>query len=249
MPCVQILEAAVFPERSMGHRRPNHIGAATMFMAALARIGTFSAYGLFFGFAATSMFTQTWYLVFVNLYWHLTDHLVSTLSLLLPIDFSQVIIYCILGPGCRRTNHRSITVHLWPPCRHSQLSRCFRSVPAHVICPTHWQVCGCHSCLHTSCCISCQRQETRRECHRHSAPCFRRLCLSLPAPLALPDKPSLLSARQPSNTWRQLLQSLGLDSLSWEIPPFQLFLVWHVFGLLALPMCPKVFAASLLYSL
>lgn len=58
--------------------------------------------------------SDTWCLFICIKIWH---HLTCTLSLLLPTDFPQFLIDYTLGPGFRRTNHNSITVHLWPQCR------------------------------------------------------------------------------------------------------------------------------------
>lgn len=80
-----------------------------------------------------------------------------------------------------------------------QLSRRFLSVPPRFICPLRWQASGRNCWLRTQCYISSRSQEQRYECHRHSAPFFGKLHLSSSAPQAIPNKPNLLSARQPSN--------------------------------------------------
>lgn len=60
--------------------------------------------------------SDTWCLLISIKIWR---HLTCTLSPLLPIDFPEFLIDYTLGPGFRRTNHKSVTVYLWPQCRQS----------------------------------------------------------------------------------------------------------------------------------
>lgn len=109
----------------------------------------------------------------------------------------------------------------------AQSAICFLSIFPHFNCPLEWQACGRHGWGHPA--VFLFQARGRGMSVTDFPLSFSGSCISHHLQLGPYLTSQSFFCRQPSNIWWQLLYSVVLISPIWEIPLFQLFLMWHSF--------------------